>query len=192
MGKKLIIKGADFSQNGMRETIVERKITTLYDKLGAAVVSWPVDKTTQTCYYFFSKGSNALKEGGNNPDKAWSGKIAVEDFTHVKVKTANQSLGHINDNVSGMILLAAVDSQNNILAGYCSSNSAEQVGDGVNLTPVGVDGSGIRTFELDIPSGAAYIVASWDSYHVSSGQPKLSPLDETNGFELILSKNVIE
>lgn len=191
MGKKLIIKGADFSQNGMRETVVERKITTLYDRLGAEVVSWPLDTTTQTCYYYFSTGNNALKEGEKNPYKAWSGKIAVEDFTHVKVKTANQTFGHINDNVSGMILLAAVDSQNNILAGYCSSDSAEQVGDGVNLTPVGVDGSGIRTFELDIPSGAAYIVSSWDSSRVS-GQPTLSPLDETNGFELILSKTVIE
>ena len=190
MGKKLIIKGADFSQNGMR--VAERKITTLYDELGAAVVSWPLsDTATQTCYYFFSKGNTALKEGSNNPYKAWSGKIAVEDFTHVKVKTANQSFGHISDIVSGMILLAAVDSQNNILAGYCSCNSAEQVGDGVNLTPVGIYGSGIRTFELDIPSGAAYVVASWDSAR-ATGQPILSPLDETNGFELTLSKVVVE
>lgn len=188
MGKSLIIKGADFSENGIRETVIETKITKLYDKNGE-ITRWP-NNTADVQYYFFSTDNKILKTGDNNLQKAITGKIPVEGYTHVKVRIANQGFTHISSTVAGEIILAAIDASDNILGGYCTSITAEQVGN-VPLQPVGKDETQTRIFEMDIPTGAAYIVATWDSATTTSGATHFSPLSETDGFELILSKVII-
>lgn len=189
MGKSLIIKGADFSENGMKETVIKTTVTKLYDKSGE-ITSWP-NANADTQYYFFSTDNPKLNTGANNILKAITTKIPVEDYTHVKVRTANQGLSYLNSTVAGEIILAAIDSSNNILGGYCTSTAAEQVGS-VPLQPVDKDETQTRIFEMDIPTGAAYVVATWDSAANTSGTTRFSPLSETNGFELTLSKIIIE
>lgn len=189
MGKSLIIKGADFSENGMKETVIKTTVTKLYDQNGE-ITSWP-NADANTRYYYFSTDNPELKTGGNNVQKAITTKIPVEDYTHVKVRIANQGMSYVSSAVAGEIILAAIDSSDNILGGYCTSVTAEQVGS-VPLQPVNKDETQIRIFEMDIPTGAAYVIATWDSASPTSGATHFSPLDETNGFELILSKVIIE
>ena len=69
MGKKLIIKGADFSENGMLETVVTSDRSALYNSQNVEVTSENIGsmKISNTKYFYIRLDNHTLSEGTNYP-----------------------------------------------------------------------------------------------------------------------------
>lgn len=175
MGKKLIIKGADFSANGIQYATED--YSTLYDKSNNAVTlaDWPLE-LSDGAYFAFAKNGTGLNKGTNYPGVLTKiavpeGAISVECSTNIKT-------GYMSDSVAGFARLIFLDSSDHIISGYASTAEQSQVG----TTPVVATGTGYKTINAEIPANAAYICTC---YTHDNGNP--SPFAAATEFKLVIT-----
>lgn len=176
MGKSLIIKGADFSKNGFTYKYETLDVNTLYYK-GTGQASlvqnanvWPVSNTDGRCFYATNNTYSMLLDSQNC---LVFKKYPIGDYKKVKIRTVANLVG-------SYVILAFIDSNDNILSGFCTTSTSNNT----PLTPVGKE-AGYREFEMDVPNGAVNIIGGF--YEDANGFT--SPFEE-NGFKVTLSKIV--
>lgn len=174
MGKSLIIKGADFSKNGFTYKYETLDVNTLYYK-GTGQASlvqntniWPVSNTDGRSFYEVGDTYSLVF---NSPNCLVFKQYPIGDYTRVKIRTVANLTGNY-------VILAFLDSDSNILAGFCTTALEGKI----HLTPVGKE-AGYREFEMDVPEGAVSIIGGF--YEEQNGLT--SPFEE-NGFKVTLSK----
>lgn len=178
MGKSLIIKGADFSANGMQYESIDTIVNKLYGKgtgQGSLVEinssEWPLPEADGRVYYNASHGNDyyLLK---NMQYGLVSNKVAVGDNDHVKVRTKCELGGDY-------VIMACIDSNEVMLGGYVTTSGAVET----FLTKAGA-AIGWREFEMDIPEGTTHVIAT---YICSDGSTPFG----NDGFKITLTKYTI-
>lgn len=178
MGKSLIIKGADFSKNGFTYRYETLDVNTLYYKgTGQASLiqnanEWPVAEADGKVWYNATHDNTYTLLGGFQNSCVFK-RYPVGDYTKVKVRTVCANRGDY-------LILGCVDSNEKLLGGFIAAFPERYKG--VILTPVG-HADGYREFEMNIPEGTAYIIATFND--TTTGN--YSPFGE-NGFKVTLSK----
>lgn len=176
MGKSLVIKGADFSKNGFTYTYETLDVSTLYYK-GTGQASlvqntnvWPVSNTDGRAFYTVNNSYALVKD---SPNCLVFKQYPIGDYKRVKIRTVANLAGTY-------VILAFLDSDSNILAGFCTTRIEGET----LLIPVGKE-AGYREFEMYVPDGAVNIIGGF--YEDANGLT--SPFEE-NGFKVTLSKIV--
>lgn len=163
MGKNLIVKGADFRENGFHVTVTKTTLTTLYFKDGTEY-----DNTfahgSNTVYYTYATNGNKLVNG-SALDMSLTNKIDLTDYPNaisVNVDTKVQ-LGYYNSGTAGLIILAFLDEDEKLISGYCTSETSEQIGSNLNLVPMGASNDLRELRDIPVPANAKYILAPWST-----------------------------
>jgi hypothetical protein len=180
MGKKLVIKGADFSENGFVFELVKKEITTLYKSDGAVASPNGAIINTETRYFYEYATSGALTQGTNLSKACYSTSpdisgtfVDVEDYTDAEV-TSICNFGP-SGNIAGFAIMFFLDSSKNIIGGLSTGDS--QVG----CVNKGAS-SELRTFKMSVPAGSKYVVCTFCS----------NASTNVGDFKLTLSKKVIQ
>lgn len=174
MGKKLVIKGADFSENGFVVEIVKKEITDLYNRSGGLVET---TTTAAESFYFYEASNGNLGGGGNLAGQMITRKgefgadIDVEDYTDAEIQT-RQGQGPIGS-VAGVGVMFFLGANRQIIGGLSTGNSQR------GCTNVGASFEQ-RTFSMKIPAGAKYVLCT------ASGT-----IGTSLNFKLTLSKKVV-
>lgn len=178
MGKSLVIKGADFSKNGFTYGYETLDVNTLYYKgTGQATLiqnvnEWPVAEADGKVWYNATH-DNTYTLLGSCENSCVFKRYPVGDYTKVKVRTVCANRGDY-------VILGCVDANDKLLGGFVTT--LPEGYKGVILTPVGF-ADGYREFEMNIPEGTAYIIATFND----TATGNYSPFGE-NGFKVTLSK----
>lgn len=157
MGKKLVIKGADFSANGFTYEIVKKEVTALYDKNGNAVAMGDTVASSSSRYFYEKTETGALSEGSAlvgtaSTSSGLSGTfVTVEDYTDAEVTTTN-SFGP-SGVIAGVAVMFFLDSTKKILGGFSTGDSIK------GCTNVGTSLSE-RTLSMKVPAGSVYVVCT--------------------------------
>lgn len=186
MGKKLVIKGADFSENGFVYEIVKKEITSLYDKEGNLVTQSSEYLSANGWYYYEQTVDGVLKNTGYNnastialctTQKSGGGDVFVdvEDYTDAEIIT-RCNLGPVSI-IAGVAVLFFLDSTYNIIGGFSTGDSLD------GCVNVGASDT-LRTFRQKVPAGCKYCVASV----FTSSANAATIFDD---FKITLSKKVI-
>jgi hypothetical protein len=177
MGKKLVIKGADFSVNGFTYEVVTKNITTLYKSDGTVLSQGETLQSSDT-RYFYETTSGELKQGGNiskicvsTSSSITSTFVDVEDYTHAEVTTiCNINPASI---IKGAAIMFFLDSSMNIIGGFSTGDSL------CGCLNKGASND-LRTLSMDIPTGSKYVVCTY-----------CSATNTVEDFKLTLSKEII-
>lgn len=150
MGKKLIVKGADFSENGIKEVLVTLDKSELYNYQGELVTPENFAQQGQTnAYYCYNRTSdNKIVWGSNLLQKIFSSRIEVEDYEFIDV-TFVSAPGSTVGTLGYQISVAFTDADNNTIKAYTSSLEAE--GDLYEKIPANFSGV------IPIPQGSVYL-----------------------------------
>lgn len=156
MGKSLIIKDADFSNNGFRYQEVTKTITDLYNKSGSKVTDWSVQMSliSQTIYYSEKAGA-VLGVGSNYSNAASTLLIDVEDYQSATVHTkCGVAAG---PTVLGCAVMLFLDANQNVIGGYSTApvGATNVISQGVGTVSVLTD------FTKEIPSNCKYVVCTF-------------------------------
>ena len=160
MGKNLIIKGADFSENGMHATVVTVDKSALYNESGVQVTSENFEDqgSADALYYYVSNDLTTITSASNLATKIFSSKFDAEGYDTLIV-----SFSKMPDSVIGVqgfqIGIAFADANNAPIKVYTAYSGAS----GDNVVKVATDFSG----EIDIPSGTKWIYITDKFQYVS-------------------------
>ncbi len=162
MGRKLIIKGADFSANGIE--VIAKRYTSLVDKNGDVVEVGTTLAKEITAYFYYRTDVNVLARGASYPtsiacSSTLNDLIEVEEYTHAKI-TSTTTLQMLISNpkwISPIMLF--LDENKKLLGGFSSEPEDTSLENVPNVEFVGKSNDE-RTFEMDIPSGAKYVVCN--------------------------------
>lgn len=159
MGMKMIIKGADFSENGFTYEVVEKVITTL-KKADGTEFTLPQELEKSEGVYFYEDTGKTLKNGSNLANAASTSKfnetenfIDVEDYTDATITSANNVTPA--GVVAGAAILFFLDSDKNLIGGISNA----KVGSDTLTEAVGQSAQ-LRTFTRKIPANCRYIVCT--------------------------------
>lgn len=177
MGKKLIIKGADFSANGFHYEMVKKEITTLYKFNGMAATIGENISALDSCYWYEKATTGELTlasslAGAVSTSYNLDSLVEVEDYTDAEVKSVNsiQPQGI----VAGCAIMFFLDENKGIIGGFSTGDSTKGcVNKGAS--------SDERTFSMKVPASAKYVVCTVRAY----------PSNVVPAFKLTLSKHVI-
>lgn len=163
MGKSLIIKGADFSENGMRETVVTVDKSALYNKDGVQITTENRSEqgNMDASYFYISTAGNAIVNATNVAQKIFSSKFDAEDYKTLVVKFAQVPVGTVAT-LGWQIGIGFTDINDTPIKVYTANENAT----GDKVIKIGTDFSG----EIDIPSGTKWIYIT----DVVSSNEKLS------------------
>lgn len=160
MGKKLVIKGADFSANGFHFEIVKKEVTKLVKKDGSEVSQGDtIDKADSVYYYeqankgYLAAGSNFGGAVSTSSSFAAGGAvdIDVEDYTDAEVTSTLVIPGQ--SSIAGVAIMFFLDSSKNIIGGFSTGDSVK------GCQNVGASDTE-RTFSMKIPARSKYVVCT--------------------------------
>lgn len=182
MGKKLIIKGADFSENGMLESTVVTDGSTLKTIGGTVVTSENIGSLTKAdTMYFYVKTNVAtpvIDAAASYPYKIFSNRISVDGYDKVEISLKSTNVGAVG-NIGFMFSFAFIGAQySDIIKVYTSYSGASGLPEGV----IEYLDEPVVNREYNIPNGAKYIC-------ISDLVASASDLDE---HEVNLIKYVVE
>jgi hypothetical protein len=169
MGKNLIVKDADFSENGFKYEIVEIQHNELYDSNNNLVTqeTWPISAPNGK-YYYASKNQSIMRTGLNLANSCVSGIVPIPSSTlAIKIRTRVEN-GYISDDVAGLVLFAFLNESNQIISGFASSEEQSQIGDDSPLIASGLDIDKL----VEVPENAVSIITTYTNL--------LTPLDTDN------------
>ena len=175
MGKKLVIKGADFSENGFVYELVKREITTLYNTNGATVATGDSVQAADSVYYYEHTNGSLQKGSGfaGACSTAYNTTyIDVEDYTDAEIITTCNIEPY--QGISGGAVMFFLDANKAIIGGLSTGASSH------GCVNVGYSNTEI-TRSMKIPEGARYVVCT----AVNTSTKKVP------NFKLTLSKKVI-
>lgn len=180
MGKKLIIKGADFSENGMLETVITLDKSALFTSQNVEVTSENVESLTKedTAYYYIrTLQDNRLlvTSGTNHGTKLFNASIDVEGYDTVEISlnflfTSNLSIGFTAPVIFTGAALDDIKKAYTNVSTQISEDIVEPLGDSVIN----------RVFS--IPVGAKYLFIT----------DRLSTIQELDTHKVTLKKYNIE
>lgn len=150
MGKSLIIKGADFSENGMRETVVTVDKSALYNKGGVLITAenFMSQGSPDTSYNYIKADGSAIGGASNVGVKMFSSKFDAEDYETLVVTFANLPSGAVST-LGWQIGIGFTDSNDVPIKAYTANSDA--IGD--KIIKVAADFSG----EVAIPTGTKWV-----------------------------------
>lgn len=177
MGKKLIIKGADFSANGFHYETVKKEITALY-KYDGTLAQVGDDVPGTDGLYVYENTSGEIKYGSSlagavSTKSGYDGdNIEVEDYTDAEVKSVNTIAPQ--GVIAGSAIMFFLDENGGIIGGLSTGDSLKGcVNKGTSQEE--------RTFSMKVPASAKYVVCTVRAY-----QGGVVP-----AFKLTLSKTVL-
>lgn len=150
MGKKLIIKGADFSQNGIHEEVVILDVSALYNKSGVQITAENLSNqpNSEKVLYFAAGVNGLIQIGSNNTQPIFGSKIELENgYTTLAVHFANMVGTYANNQYFFGIGFA--NENDRLIKAYGPIDETP----GEWYVKVASDFSG----EIPIPEGTAYI-----------------------------------
>lgn len=129
MGKSLIIKGADFSENGMRVTEVTLDKSALYSFSGTLITdeNFNTLPNAEHWFYYNRYDINKIASANNNNNRFYCNNFNVEDYTHLEVYM-NTVSGLVIPNTGCVFGIAFTNSSGNVIEAYIDSAS-EQTGE---------------------------------------------------------------
>ena len=179
MGKSLIIKGADFSANGFKYQEEVTDASTLYIKNNVVL--------TAENYATLSNAAEGMAayektDGDFNENSILAytatAKADCSAFDVVRVKVRNNIFKQ--STIQGAALLLFTDVNGNIVGGFTTMPENDTSPSGVT-TGAGTS-TALRTFEMDVPSGAKYV------YSTYQGDASVTPFTSGYEFEMKLVK----
>lgn len=190
MGKKLIIKGADFSENGFIARDEVTDASTLYIRIdGVDTVLTPELWASSASSSSTGKSPYETTSGGFNIGNGLFNysACAMADcagYDSVEVKTTVRAGGQ--STISGVGVILFTDDSNNIKGGITTrgANTESPSGKTTGIAHM----TSIEVMKLDVPDGATKVYSTWKVFSSNL----ISPFDATNGFYMKLHKTVIE
>lgn len=187
MGKKLVIKGADFSENGfVYEEVITDASQLYYNNEGVAAALTPeiwASMTSAQGYYATedNNGDVLVSYGVVNCALAFADCTGYEKVT---VKTVNFLSPQSAFSNGGAAIILFADSLGNVLGGLTTmpENGTSPSG---NTTGEGVD-QGYRSFECAVPEGATKVYSVFKPRYNST-----SPFADASKFEMKMIKHII-
>lgn len=187
MGKKLIIKGADFSENGFHYTVEEIDKSELYykDNTQVTLQNWSSAASVSSSGNYLTHRNDSddvycstykycCLAGGYDATNNKAVKIALPaNAEKVSVSTINNlSPTMVGGHLTSGVLMAFLDSNEKIVGGFSSATNQRDVGT-AKLTAVGIT---FQSLEMNVPEGATHVVACY--------KDAANPLDDSSKFEL--------
>jgi hypothetical protein len=156
MGKSLIIKGADFSENGFKYEEVKTTISDLYNYQGVKITDWAVQMASgSNGVYYYEKEGALLGKGTGLANIASTLLIDVEDYEIANVYNMCE-IGPYGI-VLGVAIMLFLDSTQKVIGGFSTAN--------IGATNVVSEGVGqvntLTSFSKNIPVGTKYAVCSF-------------------------------
>ena len=150
MGKSLIIKGADFSENGMKETVVTVDKSALYNNGGVQITAENVESQTSAdaSYNYIKKDGTLFGSGTDVGQKIFSSKFDAEDYETLVVTFVKVPGGNVGSQY-WQFGIGFADANNVPIKAYTSNVDAT----GDKIVKVNDTFSG----EIPIPSGTKWI-----------------------------------
>lgn len=150
MGKSLIIKGADFSENGMRETVVTVDKSALYNDGGVQITAENIGEqgNADASYFYALSDGSAVAHSGNVAQKIFSSKFDAEDYETLVVAFAKVPSGTVST-LGWQIGIGFTNINDAPIKVYTAYGSAT----GDKVIKVDTNFSG----EIKIPSGTKWI-----------------------------------
>lgn len=175
MGKKIIVRGADFSQNGFTFTEVKKEYTKLKQYHGEDA-TYPVSAADSWYTCAFNDNPGVLSLDHTNFGNAVSLGVDAEDYTHVKVEGYGDDISRATFSIP---IIACVDENNNVLGGIIAVDASYSSNDAIYLAAgwTVIRGSAATypsTFEMDIPVGTAKIYTSMVMTSETQGNFKMT------------------
>lgn len=126
MGKSLIIKDADFSQNGMQESVITLDKSELYSYNNVLITgdNYSEITTENRAYYYVRYSDNVAIKGHSIVDFVFTNMFEVNDYTELEVHL-NSVRGNIIPNVGCQFSIAFADSNGEIIKAYINENSSQ-------------------------------------------------------------------
>ena len=174
MGKSLIIKGADFSENGMRETVVTVDKSALYNKGGVLITAENLlsQGNKDANYNYIKTDGSAIINATNVSAKIFSSKFDAEDYETLVVTFANLPSGAVST-LGWQIGIGFTDSNDVPIKAYTANSDA--TGDKIIKVPANYSG------KVAIPTGTKWIYIT-DSF---------TKVDQLATHKVVLKKVVV-
>lgn len=189
MGKKLVIKGADFSANGFALVEQVTDASTLYyyafdvdghPDLPLTAEVW-ANFENGNSIYSYEKTDGTFKTSRSVTSKIVRAVASCVGYDKVRVKT----MGGLSpqSTVAGTVVLLFTDDEDNIKGGY-TTMAANGTSPSGKTEGVGVPSS-LTQYEMNVPAGATKV---YSCYRNTTGSPFVAP----DIFEMKLIKYVVE